>query len=314
MNSKTQELFEAISEKLIKAIEGEETGTWSKPWQTVLSGSGTPTNAKTKKAYQGMNSLYFWMVQAENSYPEAQWATYKQWAELGRQVSKGQKGTQGVKWGVTWTCQTEGRKTGFNACTIPGHEVSKHVWASSFTVFNIAQTDDYEAPKVEDLGDAPERLAQVEALIEASGAEFKHVLGDRAYFTPGTNVITLPLREQFETVQGYYGTALHELTHWSGDVDRLSRAQRNVFGSQAYAAEELVAEFGAAMLAAHFGVEVEPHMEHAAYLKSWVSVIRSEPMALYRAAKQAQEAVNYLLGLGTQEEAADDSEAYAAAL
>lgn len=302
MNAKTQELFEAIGAKLIAAIEGGEAGTWSKPWQTVLSGQAAPVNIKTRKPYQGMNSLYFWVIQAEQSYPEALWGTYKQLQGLGYQVAKGQKGTQGVKWGVTWTCQTEGKRTGFNACSKPGHESTKHVWASSFTVFNIAQTEDYEAPELEDLGDAPERLQAIEDLIVATGANIQHVAGDRAFFTPGTNNITLPLREQFETVQGYYGTALHELTHWSGDAARLDRAQRNVFGSQGYAAEELVAEFGAAMLAAHYGVEVEPHIEHAAYLKSWVSVIRSEPMALYRAAKQAQEAINFLLAYEVAEE------------
>lgn len=313
MNSKTQDLFEAIGEKLIKAIEGAETGTWSKPWQTVLSGQGLPTNATTGKTYQGMNALYFWVLQAENGYAENLWATYKQWQAKGEQVAKGQKGAQGVKWGVSFVCETENKKTGFNPCTKPGHESKKFVWASSFTVFNIAQTEGYEPPNLDDLGDAPERFEAAEALIAATGANVQHVAGDRAYFTPGTNNIVLPLREQFETPQGYYGTALHELTHWSGDVDRLSRAQRNVFGSQAYAAEELVAEFGAAMLAAHYGIEVEPHLEHAAYLKSWVSVIRSEPMALYRAAKQAQEAVGYLLGYEGAEALSDDSEALVAA-
>lgn len=296
MTTKADELFETVAETLIAAIEGD-TGTWSKPWQTVLSGSALPVNALTQKPYQGMNSLYFWMLQANHNYPEALWATYKQWSKLGKQVAKGQKGAKGIKWGVSYTCETEGKRTGFQPCSNPDHEVSKHMWASVFTVFNIAQTEGYEPPTVDDLGPAPERYANADALIAASGANIQHIAGDRAYFTPGTNDIVLPLREQFETSEGYYGTALHELTHWSGDAARLGRKQRNVFGSQGYAAEELVAELGSAMLNAHFGIEAEPHIEHAAYLKSWVSVIRSDKMALYRAAKQAQEAVNYLLGL-----------------
>ena len=317
MNSKTQDLLDAVGEKLIKLIEGGEAGKWSKPWQTILSNQSLPTNAQTGKAYQGFNSLYFWIVQADNDYATNLWATYKQWEKLGGQVRKGEKGTQGVKWGVSYYCQTEGAKKGSpKPCTKPGHDSKKAVWASSFTVFNADQQDGYELPEVEDLGTGPERIAKVEAFIAATGANIMHKAQDRAYFKPGTNDIVLPLVEQFETQAGYYGTALHELTHWSGSDGRLERSQRNVFGSSAYAAEELVAEFGSAMLAAHFGIEVEGHKDAASYLAGWVSVIRSDTMALYRAAKQAQEAVDYLLGIGVQgsdpEAVEDDSDALVA--
>jgi antirestriction protein ArdC len=313
MSSKTQDLFEAIGEKLIAAIESDGAGKWSKPWQSIFSAQGTPVNATTKKAYQGVNVLVLWAAAMEAGYPEARWATYKQWQAAGAQVAKGQKGTKGVKWGVSYSCDTCKKKTGRKPCSQPEHNVRKHLWASSFTLFNVAQTEGYEAPEVDDLGPAPEKLEEVEAFIAATGANIEHVAGDRAYNESTSGRIVLPLREQFDTPEGYYGTALHELTHWSGNPGRLDRAQRNVFGSQAYAAEELVAEFGAAFLAAHFGVEVEPHIEHASYLKSWVSVIRSEPMALYRAAKQAQEAANWLLAEAGATTPAETPEAVATA-
>lgn len=307
MSSKAQELFESIGEKLIAAIESGEEGQWSKPWKAIFGTGGLPTNAVTKKAYNGFNVMLLWIEKEANGFATDLWATYKQWQSIDAQVIKGQKGTQAIKWGVTYKCldgcknKKGGQYKGMQSCSVKAHANDKHVWSTTFTVFNASQVEGFELPNAPEPTDAPERLEAVEAFIEASGANVQHVAGDKAYFVPGTNNITLPLREQFDTVQGYYGTALHELTHWSGDKGRLDRANRNTFGSQGYAAEELVAEFGAAFLAGHFGIEVEPHIEHAKYLKSWASVIRSEPMALYRATKQAQEAATYLLGLSQAE-------------
>lgn len=297
--SKADEVFEKIAAKLITAIEGTEQGTWSRPWQTVLAGTEFPKNALTGKQYQGMNALYFWILQAEREYPEARWGTYKQWKQLGEQVAKGEKGTQGVKWGTTYVCEPCGAK-GASPCK-GGHINETRVWASVFYVFNIAQTEGYEAP-IENLGDGPEKLANVERMVAATGATIEHRKQNRAYYSHATDIITVPVVEQFETQQGYYGTLLHELTHWTGHETRLGRDAKNVFGSAKYAAEELVAEMGAAMLAAQYGVEIEPHVEHVAYLQSWVEVIRSEKMALYRAAKLAHEAARYLVAMDAEGE------------
>jgi antirestriction protein ArdC len=164
-----------------------------------------------------------------------------------------------------------------------------------------------------DLGTEPERLANVEAFIEATGASITHKLSNEAFFSPVTDSITLPLREQFDTVQGYYGTTLHELTHWAGGAPRLDREKGRIFGDNAYAAEELVAELGATFLAAHFGIEVEPHPEHTNYLASWLKALKSDSKALYRAAKAAQDSTTFLLGLageeGSEGETENESEA-----
>lgn len=301
MTSKADAVFATVTEKLIDALEG--AGPWQKPWQTILGATDLPTNAATGKRYQGINSVYFWVVAAEREYPESRWATYKQWQILGAQVAKGEKATQGIKWGVTWTCETEQRKTGLNPCGTRGHAVSRSMWASVFNVFNVAQTEGYVPPEVT-LDAGPDRYANAEAIIAASGANVTHRVGNVAAYSVGTNDITLPHPGQFATTQGYYSTALHELVHWTGDKTRLARDLANRFGSEAYAAEELVAELGAAMLAAHLGIEAEPHPEHASYLAGWVRALRSDKMALYRAAAAASLAVNYLVELATAGESA----------
>lgn len=301
--TKTDELFETITARIVEAIETGNEGKWTKPWTSVLANGGIATNATTKKAYRGMNALIGMFEVAINDYASNLWGTYRQWQSIDAQVNKGEKGTKMVKWGVSYRCSLCHSK-GRAPCGVSGHTNDRNIWASSFTVFNADQVDGFDAPEPKDLGDAPEAVEAIEAFIKATGATIRHRLGDRAYYSPSEDRITLPERKQFETPAGYYGTALHELTHWAGGPARLKREVGAVFGDSKYAAEELVAELGATFLAAAFGVEVEPHPEHTAYLASWVRTMKDTPKALYRAAKLAQESTEFLTELATEKEEA----------
>jgi antirestriction protein ArdC len=59
--------------------------------------------------------------------------------------------------------------------------------------------------------------------------------------------------------------------------------------------EELVAELGAAFIAARLGIETSPRQDHVAYLSSWLRVLRSDPKALFRVATASQAAADYLV-------------------
>lgn len=298
------EIFETITASLIRTIKAGQAGKWQKPWTTTFANMGLPGNATTLKPYSGINVLVLWMAGLDNDYPTARWATFKQWQGIGAQVRKGEKGTKCVKWGVSVTCEC-GYK-GPKACTKhPVKQQSKRVWASQFTVFNEAQVDGYEAPEVVTSPDTV-TIDTMEAWVASTGANIREVAGDRAYYNRESDQITVPLRTQFNTPQGFYGTVLHELGHWTGALSRLAREKGKRFGDHAYAAEELIAELTAVYLSAQLGVEVEPHQEHAAYLESWLGVLEADPMNLYRAAKDAQAAATYLTDLARVGEVADN--------
>jgi antirestriction protein ArdC len=93
----------------------------------------------------------------------------------------------------------------------------------------------------------------------------------------------------------YYGTALHELTHWSSHPSRCNRQLGQRFGDDAYAVEELIAEMGAAFLCAHCRIDGELH--HADYVASWLRVLRTDKRAIFVAATRAQQAADYILKL-----------------
>lgn len=87
----------------------------------------------------------------------------------------------------------------------------------------------------------------------------------------------------------------HELTHWTRHPSRLDRDfGRRRHGDEAYAREELVAELGAAFLCADLGLALEPREDHAAYLASWLEVLRDDRRFIFSAAAHAQRAADFL--------------------
>lgn len=302
--TKTQEIIEGLVDKIVTTMGNGNTGRWQKPWTQVLGSQSMPVNATTHNQYKGFNVLVLWAVGADAGYAHQLWATYKQWQSVGGQVRKGEAGTQLVKWGVTYRCDGEGHKPhkGARHCPDPDHRNERHMWASTFTVFNAAQQDGFEVPEVELPETTVERLAHAEEFVAALGADIREQPSNEAYYHTRNDFIIVPALAQFETQQGFYGTLFHELTHWTSHKSRLDRKTGAMFGDGAYASEELVAELGATYLASHFGIEVEPHVQHALYLEGWLKALKDDPMVLYRAARDASAAAEYLLGnaQGTQ--------------
>jgi antirestriction protein ArdC len=102
----------------------------------------------------------------------------------------------------------------------------------------------------------------------------------------------MPTRSRFEDEAAYEATLLHELAHWTGHQSRLDRNLSGRFGSESYAAEELVAELAAAFLCQHLGIDGK--LQHAEYVASWLRVLRNDKRAIFTAARMAQQAADYL--------------------
>jgi antirestriction protein ArdC len=279
MTGKADAVFEAITAQVIAQIEEGIAGRWTKPW--IDLGEGIARNAKTGKAYRGGNTLITWAKATHNGWDGAWWATYKQWDALGAQVRKGEKGTALIYWKFVERADADG-----NVRRIP--------FANVFTVFHAAQVDGWTPPAAEER-DTPERVAAAEQLFDSVGATVL-VGGDRACYSPTTDTIHVPTLEQFQDAAAYYATLAHEHAHWTGHKDRLNRDLSGRFGSESYAAEELVAELTATFLCSTLGLSPTPRPDHAAYLSSWLKVLKSDPKALWKAASLAQESHDYIAG------------------
>ena len=87
------------------------------------------------------------------------------------------------------------------------------------------------------------------------------------------------------------------MTHWTKHRSRLNRDfGRKRWGDAGYAMEELVAEIGAAFLCADLGATPETRPDHAAYIASWLRVLKQDSRAIFTAATHAQRAVDHLNG------------------
>jgi antirestriction protein ArdC len=294
------DIYERITGRIIEQMEKASAAGWQKPWITTGQNTLQPVNAATRREYRGVNVLMLWAAAEITGYQDGRWASFKQWQQIGAQVRRGEKGTPvvfykelprrgGEEAGGTISGQFEGAAA---EATKPG----TYLMAKSSYVFNAAQVEGDTPPERPQPPGLAVRLESAERFVAATGAVIVHG-GDRAYYRPGEDRIQLPPPEQFRSSEGYYATTLHELTHWSGHKSRLDRDLKGRFGTAAYAAEELVAEIGAAFLCVKAGVTAEPREDHAHYLKSWITVLKADNRAIFTAASQAQKAADYLQGL-----------------
>ena len=140
----------------------------------------------------------------------------------------------------------------------------------------------------------PERIAHAETFFKAIAADVRHG-GNQAYYAPATDHVQMPAFQAFTDNVSYYSTLAHEHTHWTAKESRCDRQLGKRFGDHAYAAEELIAELGAAFTCAHLGLSTEPREDHAQYLASWLKVLKADSRAIFTAASKAQQACDWLI-------------------
>jgi antirestriction protein ArdC len=297
-------LRQRITDELIAQIEAG-AGSWKMPWNRIAQ-SGVPMSLSSGKPYKGIN---WWLLSAQQmhrGYRSNWWATYNQWSARECQVRKGQSGDEFGSTEVFLWKPTE-RKTKNDAGET---ETRKSLFATTFRVFNADQVDGEYADK---LKAPPVKLAEherhhaAEAFFEAIGANVTEG-GDRAFYAPAQDYIAVPQIGQFPVRDHYYSTLAHEHTHWTGHASRLNRDLHNRFGSEAYAAEELIAEIGAAFLAAQLDLEPAARQDHSSYLAGWLKILRADSSAIITAAARAGDAVEYLNKLAGAVPAEPDKE------
>lgn len=246
--------------------------------------------------YRGVNILLLWGEAIANGYNSNRWMTFKQAADLGGHVRKGEHGSL-VVYASTFHKIEENDG---------GEEVEREIpFMKGYAVFNVDQIDGLPGgykTKPEERGEPLQLIEQAEAFFAATGATFRHG-GNRAYYAPAQDIIQLPPADAFRDPESYAATKAHELTHWTSHPSRLDRALGKRFGDDAYAGEELIAELGSAFLCADLGVAPEVREDHAAYLGHWVRVLKADKRAIFTAAAHAQRAADYLHSLQEQPEA-----------
>ena len=263
-------VYDTITNNIISELEKGCTPPWVQSWNGELN-----TNVKSGNAYTGINRLVLMLIGLK--YDSTLWGTYNQWQKVGGQVRRGEKSTVIVYYGDGKT-----EKDG---------EEHLYKFAKAHRVFNLDQVDNVEHLRTKSLPALSKDYEHCDLTIKATNAIVKNG-GDRACFVPSMDIIKMPHKDDFNSLDQYYCTAFHELTHWSGHKTRLKREFGDRFGDKNYAFEELVAELGSAFLSAEHNLVGD--LRHAGYIESWLEILKSDKKAIFTAASLAQKAVTFI--------------------
>ncbi|WP_380879419.1 antirepressor [Sphingomonas sp. DBB INV C78] len=285
-----ENLYDNVTRRIIAQLEDGRI-PWVQSWGNAAASVSLPRNALSGRAYSGINILLLWGAVIERGYSGQGWLTFRQALMAGGHVRKGEEGVT-VVYADRFTPEAERERASRD-----GDDARGIAFLKRFTVFNVAQCEDLPEGLSEDAPPLPDReiVPVAEALIAATGADFR-IGGDKAFYAPGPDFVSVPPQPAFTDQINYYRTALHELGHWTGHGTRLARDLSNPFGSDGYAREELIAELCSAFLCASLGIT--PTVRHADYVGAWLDVLKGDARAIFRAASAASKAADHLLALG----------------
>ena len=278
------DIYQKVTGTIIAQIEAG-AGTYLMPWHLDGSPVVRPRNPVACHFYRGINVLVLAVAARTAGYPSGLWATYRQWQLSGAQVREGEKGTLIVFWKI------------LDRPTQPyiedqEEDTPRRIIARGFWVFNAAQVDNYVPPLIRRLSDT-DRDAQAERFYTKLGIETQFG-GDVACYKPDLDRIQMPPFDRFKDASAFYATLLHEAAHASGARHRLDRDLSGRFGSEAYAMEEMIADWASAMACGTLQITPEPRTDHASYIRSWLKVLRGDTRAVFAAASQAQKIVDWM--------------------
>lgn len=296
MSETRTDTYQRITDTIVSALEAG-TRPWMQPWSAGNIGDSFPRPLRaTGEPYRGINVLLLWIASAANDFQYDRFMTYKQAQEFGGQVRKGEKGTTIVKYGTVTRTVDNGR----------GEDEDREIpYLKGYTVFNLSQIDGLPEDFYARPTPLPDerRIERADQFVANTGAVIQHQ-GDRACYIPALDMIKMPPFRAFESPEAYYSTLLHEVSHWSGSSKRLDRLKSTDKRNSEYHFEELVAEISACFLCSDLEITATVRPESASYLASWLTVMKQDKRAIFRAASKAQAAADYLHSLQEKRAAA----------
>ena len=280
------DVYRAVTNTIVSAIEAG-AGEFIMPWHGSGAAIAKPQNAHTRMEYHGINVIALWAQAYEKGYRSGYWGTFRQWQEVGAQVEKGQKAST-----IVFFKRIEEENED------KGDEPATRLFARASRVFNADQVAGWTPPEDRLPPGKAEIMESVDLFVRATRADVKYNGTIACYHIDGDS-IEMPSIGRFRDTPtssasaGFASTILHELIHHSGAKHRLDR-----FGDrskkESVAAEELVAEIGAAFLCADLGVSNEPRPDHAAYVSHWLALLKNNSRAIFTASRLANQAAMYL--------------------
>lgn len=297
--AENKDIYQIVTDRIIEQLENGVI-PWKKGWHGTIDGA---FNRITKKPYSLLNQMLL-----SNA---GEYATFKQWKELGGKIKKGAKGELVTFW-KSYPIKENVTKLVDGEMQIV-EEIKNIPVLRYYIVFHISQVEGVEPLNIE-VSNEFDPIEKAEEVINnyvtKDNLAFQNdEPSDRAYYAPLRDKVVVPMLSQFDSKEEYYSTTFHELTHSTKHEKRLNRGNDGVsaFGSEDYSKEELVAEIGAANMLSYLGIET-PHTfkNSAAYIQSWLQVLKNDKKMIVSASSKAQKATDYILSF-TEENNAEEA-------
>ncbi|HUZ34135.1 MAG TPA: ArdC-like ssDNA-binding domain-containing protein [Xanthobacteraceae bacterium] len=218
-----RDLYGEVSVRIVAELE-RGAAPWVRPW-AATAGANTPCNAVSNRPYSGCNVILLWLAR-DHGWPTPRFLTFKQAIEAGGNVRRGEHGMR-----VYFVKQLQVKDD-------DNKEAEPRIvpMLREYTVFNVAQCenlpDSVKTGKPRRVRNPDTRDALADEFLRSTGADIRESAGE-AYFVPSRDFISLPAFEAFKGADHFYGTAFHELGHWTGHKSRLHRDLRHRFGERA---------------------------------------------------------------------------------
>lgn len=297
--SKTNKARDQLVKMFLSVLE-EDKKDWKQGWTS----SSIHINPITNKNYKGMNYLQLNLTSYTKGYIDPRWCTFKQADKAGWKIKKGEHGTPIEFWSLydKSTKKTVTIREYNYILQLEGPERKEDfIWMNkTSTVFNASQIEGM-----------PELIKNKNKEIKVDGfvsnlvknMNIEVFFGLEACYSPKKDKIYMPPKENFHSTYGYNATLLHELSHATSHESRLNREISSKFGSVEYAKEELRAEIASAFISSELNIgSTTEYMEnHAAYVSSWIEVIKKDQNELFRAIKDATDISEYMFNKGELE-------------
>jgi antirestriction protein ArdC len=284
MNTR-QDIYTRITAEIVAAIE-VGAGEWHMPWHHDGSAITRPTNVASGKDYRGINTLALWIAAHTRGFASGVWGTYRQWNALGAQVRKAEHATSIVFWKRIGQHDNDS-ETDANDGAGRARFVGR-----GYAVFNRSQVDGYEPAEHPVLPES-ERIAHADTFLASLNIPVTFD-ADSAYYRIDLDRIFMPSFAAFHSATSYIATFAHESAHATGAKHRLNRDFVTRFSRDAIAVEEITAELTAALVLADLGLAHHPRADHAAYVTSWLNVLKCDNSAIFTAASKAQAAADWM--------------------
>jgi antirestriction protein ArdC len=284
-----RDIYADVSARIVAELE-RGAAPWVKPW-SATPGQNVPQNAVSNRPYSGCNVILLWLAR-NRGWATPRFLTFKQALEAGGNVRRGEHGTKVYFVKQLQVKGGDGDET--EARLVP--------MLREYTVFNVEQCenlpDRVKSGRPMRVRNPDTRDTLADEFLRCTRADIRQGSGE-AYYVPSHDFISMPAFEAFKGSDHFYNVAFHELTHWTGHKSRLDRDLKNRFGSRDYAAEELVAELGAAFLCAEFGFDGD--VRNAGYIATWIELLKADKRAFFTACNRASKAAEYLRSLALAE-------------